>query len=163
MISYRKLFEALFKNKIRYLVAGGVAVNLHQVNRATVDLDLIVHLEPANAKQFVKVMLALGYKPKLPVKADDFTKKEIRKKWAEEKNMMVFSFVHPQNPFEMIDIFVEEPRPFDELEKNKMEVKAFDVTIPVLGLKDLIAMKKEAGRETDLFDVRQLEKIKKNL
>lgn len=162
MIPYRKLFEALFKNKIRYLVAGGVAVNLHQVNRATVDLDLIVHLESENAKHFVKVMLALGYKPKLPVNAEDFAKKEIRKKWIGEKNMMVFSFVHPKNPFEMIDVFVDEPRPFNELEKNKVEVKAFDVTIPVMGLDDLIAMKREAGRETDLFDVQQLEKIKKN-
>lgn len=162
MIPYRKLFEALFKNKIRYLVAGGVAVNLHQVNRATVDLDLIVHLESANVKQFVKMMLALGYKPKLPVKAEDFAKKEIRKKWGEEKNMMVFSFIHPQNPFEIIDVFVEEPRPFDELERNKVEVKAFDVTIPVIGLEDLIDMKKKAGRETDLFDVQQLEKIKKD-
>ena len=51
MISYKKLFVELYENKIKYLVAGDLAVNLHQVQRATVDLDLIVHLEKSGKEK----------------------------------------------------------------------------------------------------------------
>ncbi|MDO8526459.1 MAG: hypothetical protein Q7T03_02090 [Deltaproteobacteria bacterium] len=161
MISYRNLFVALGKAKIRYLVAGGVAVNLHQVQRATADLDLIIHLEPDNVLKFAKVMTKLGYKPKVPVDAKDFADPKKRKEWIETKNMVVFSFINPSNHFELIDIFVQEPKPFKNMDKKKMKIEAFGVTIPVIGLDDLIELKKEAGREKDLFDIAQLKKIKK--
>ena len=137
MISYRQLFVALSAAKIRYLVAGGVAVNLHQVQRATADLDLILHLERENLLQFAKLMTQLGYQPKAPVKGEDFADPLLRKIWITEKNMKVFSFIHLKNPYELIDIFVEEPRPFAELEKNKLEIAAFGIIIPVLGIDDL--------------------------
>ena len=56
VISYRQLFVALAEARIRYLVAGGVAVNLHQVQWATADLDLILHLERENLLHFAKLM-----------------------------------------------------------------------------------------------------------
>lgn len=160
MIPYEDLFIALARAKIKYLVAGGVAVNLHQVQRATADLDLIVHLKPNNLRRFILVMKRLGYKPRLPVPPQEFADPKIRKEWMERKNMKVFSFLNPKNPFEMIDIFVKEPKPFGQLTKNKLAVKAFGVTIPVVGLSDLMEMKKKAGRDTDLFDVEQLRKLR---
>ncbi len=39
-----------------------------------------------------------------------------------------------------------------------MEVSAFNVVIPVMGVSDLIAMKLSAGREKDLYDVSLLRK-----
>ena len=162
MIPYRDLFIAFAKTKIRYLVAGGVAVNLHQINRATVDLDLILHLEKENVLAFTNLMEQMGYKPRVPVAGSDFADPQIRQKWIQEKNMKVFSFIHPKNHFELIDIFVEEPKPFAELEKNRLEVKAFGVTIPVVGIDDLIEMKQKAGRDTDLFDIQQLNRMKNN-
>ena len=102
----------------------------------------------------------LGYKPKLPVKTEDLADPEKRKEWIQKKNMVVFSYLNPKNPFEIVDIFVQEPKPFSELEKNKLEVQAFGITIPVLGIGDLIEIKQKTGRDTDLFDVQQLKKIK---
>lgn len=53
MVPYQKLFKLLAQHKIQYLVADGFAVNFHQVQRATVDLDLILHLETKNILAFV--------------------------------------------------------------------------------------------------------------
>jgi hypothetical protein len=158
MIPYKDLFVALAQNQIRYLVAGGFAVNLHQIQRATMDLDLIVHLEKVNLLRFAEVMKNLGFIPRLPVKAEDFADPEIRSRWITEKNMMVFSFNNPKNPFEVVDVFVEEPSPFEQLFRNKIEVQAFQVKIDVIGVEDLIEMKKKAGRDKDLFDIEQLKK-----
>lgn len=159
MVPYRKLFEELERRCIRYLVAGGFAVNFHQVQRATVDLDLILDLEQSNALAFVQMMSDLGYRPKIPVQAEDFADASLREKWIEEKGMMVFSFMHAQNLLETIDVFVREPRPFGELWDRRFEVRAFDLTIRVLGREDLITLKREAGREKDNFDIRELERI----
>lgn len=160
MIPYKNIFIKLAEEKIEYLVTGGVAVNLHQVNRSTIDLDLVLHLEQENVLAFIKVMEHLGYRPRLPVTATDFADSKTRQFWIEKKNRMVFSFIHPKNPMEIIDIFVKEPKPFDDLKKRSVAVKAFGVIIPVMGIDDIIDLKKEAGRETDLFDIRQLEAIK---
>ncbi len=38
---YLDLFKALEKHKVRYLLVGGLAMNLHGVPRATMDVDLV--------------------------------------------------------------------------------------------------------------------------
>jgi hypothetical protein len=158
MIPYARIFKALSKAKVKYLVAGGVAVNLHQVLRATVDLDLIVHLETKNVLKFVKVMGSLGYVPRIPVSATELADPKKRREWTLKKNMMVFSFILPENPLEIIDIFVKEPMPFESLYKNRVDIKAFGTKIPVVGIEDLIEMKKKAGRERDLYDIKLLKR-----
>lgn len=158
MTPYKDIFKALHRAKVRYLVAGGVAVNLHQIVRATVDLDLILHLEKKNVMKFVHVMKKLGYTPKVTVNPKDLADEQKRESWILEKNMMVFSFINPNNPMEIIDIFVREPFPFEKIYGRRKEVKAFGAKIPILGIEDLIKLKRKAGRDKDLYDIRLLRK-----
>ncbi len=160
MVPYQKVFVELQQRNIRYLVAGGFAVNFHQVQRATVDLDLIVHLEKPNVLEFVKLMNELGFVPRIPVKAEQFADPIERARWIDEKGLMVFSLMNSQHSFETIDVFVQEPSPFEELYQRRLEVKAFGSVIHVIGKEDLIQMKRIAGRDKDLFDIQQLEKKK---
>ena len=158
MALYREVFEALARENVQYLVAGGFAVNFHQVQRATVDLDLVVHLESTNLKKFLKSLKDLGYQPRLPVDPALFADEKTRSEWIKNKNLKVFSFVHTSRRFEVIDVFSEEPAPFDELFSRRLELAAFGTTIPVVGKNDLIQMKRLAARDKDLFDIQQLEK-----
>lgn len=158
MIPYKDIFIALNEAKVDYLVAGGIAVNLHQIVRATMDLDLIVHLEKKNILQFVQVMTKLGLVPRVPVSATDLAEEEKRKSWILEKNMVIFSFINPQNPMEVVDVFVQEPFPFKEAFERKLVAKAYGTEIPVLNIQDLIDLKTKAGREKDLYDINLLRK-----
>lgn len=153
MVPYVEIFRALQEASVRYVVAGGIAVNLHGVERATADLDLVIHLEEENTRKFAQVMTQLGYRPRVPVAAEDLAKTELRQQWITEKNMLVFSFYHPQEPMEMVDVFVKEPLPFEDLYNRRVLREAFGVTISVMGLRDLITIKREAGRPKDLVDV----------
>lgn len=153
MTPYIKIFRALAVAKVEYLVAGGIALNLHQIVRMTVDLDLIVHLKKKNVEAFVQVMRSLGFRSKVPVNPLDFADEEKREAWISEKGMIVFSFVNPNNPMELIDIFVREPRPFEELFKRRKDVQVFDTIIPILGIQDLLALKEAAGRPKDQYDI----------
>ncbi len=159
MAPYKSIFLALNHSKVRYLVAGGVAVNLLGINRATMDLDLIIHLQKENVLHFVKVMTELGYTPKVPVHPEEFADPQKRESWIQEKNMKVFSFISHMNPFELIDVFVNEPFPFEEMYGRKKEHEAFGIKIPTVSLDDLIAMKQNAGRPKDLFDLSYLEEL----
>lgn len=48
---FQKVFTVFNKEKIKYLVAGGVAVNLHGYMRFTGDIDILVLLEENNLKK----------------------------------------------------------------------------------------------------------------
>ena len=76
---YDDIFIGFQQHKVKYVVAGGVAVVLHGVMRLTGDLDLIVYLEPGNLDRFVQAVKALGYQPLIPVPLEDFGDSKKRK------------------------------------------------------------------------------------
>jgi len=71
--------------------------------------------------------------------------------------MKVFSLFHPQKLMELIDVFVEEPIPFDDAYARKKIVTAGATPINLIGIADLITLKKQAGRPQDLQDIAALE------
>ena len=122
------------------MVAGGIAVNLYGIERATADIDIVVNLEKNNLSKFIRVAKKLGLKPKVPVTLDDFTDSEKRKSWIADKGMMVFSLYDTKNPFFLIDIFVEVPFDFDGVYKQRKKIRLEDTIIPVVPIKTLIGM-----------------------
>lgn len=60
-------------------------------------------------------MKELNYSPKLPINPDDLAKEEIRKEWFNDQNILVLSFAKAGSPFEIIDVFINEPIPFKDL------------------------------------------------
>lgn len=75
--------------------------------------------------------------------------------------MIVFSFVERRPPFKLVDMFVDEPIPFGELDKSKKNVNVGGITIPLIGIDHLLKLKKKAGRDKDLNDIAQLNEIKR--
>ena len=84
---------------MKYLVGGGVAVNLYGIERATADIDIVLKVDDKNLAKFVKVAKELGLKPKLPLPLDDLMDGEKRKSWTTDKNMVVYSLYDASNPF----------------------------------------------------------------
>ena len=156
---YESVFRELHKDKVQYLVVGGVAVNLYGILRATADLDLFVWLQnDENVKKFVGIMKRLGYRPRAPVPAEDLADPAKRRLWQEEKGALVFTFVHP-NSFEQVDIFLGEPIPFSEAFKKRRVMPVADFELSVVSIEDLKKMKEKAGREKDASDLAHLKKL----
>ena len=53
------VFHSLNKAGARFLVAGGVAVNIHGYQRMTMDLDLVIQLDSDNIKRVLKSFFIL--------------------------------------------------------------------------------------------------------
>jgi len=156
---FKNLFFSLNKAAIKYMVAGGIAVNLYGIERATADVDIVLKLEKRNLSKFVKVVEKLGLKPKIPVKLEDFMDPEKRENWRMDKGMMVFSLYDPKNPFFLIYIFTEISFNFDTVYKQRKKMKFENIFISVVPIKELIAMKEKSGRPQDRADVFYLKKI----
>lgn len=157
---YQKIFKLLNRNEVKYLVIGGIAVNLYGFFRVTGDLDIILEMSDENLKKFVDVVKYLGYKPKIPVSIDDFADRQKRMLWIKEKNMKVFTVYNPGNELEHIDVLVEPQVDFVKLYLRRSTIKAGNLQIPVVSIDDLIKLKKIAGRKRDQIDIEALKKIK---
>ena len=158
---YEQVFKKLNKKKVRYLVVGGIAVNLHGFPRVTGDLDIMLDLNDGKSVNgFVEVIKVLGFKPKIPVQVDDFAIPSKRKSWIEEKNMKVFSVYNPSQEIEHIDVLIENLIDFDKAYKTREIVNAGNLKVPVVSIDDLIKLKKISGRKRDEIDIAALKEIK---
>lgn len=144
---------------VRYLVVGGVAVVLHGHLRTTADLDLVVSLEPSNARRAIDAVAALGYRARAPVPAERFADAAERAAWISEKELTVFSLWSDRLPGLELDLFVREPFDFEQAWARRVTVSLDTTTATVVGLQDLLALKREARRPQDLADVEALEAI----
>jgi hypothetical protein len=158
---YEEVFKAFNKARIKYLVAGGLAVNLYGVPRMTQDLDCLVDLGPENIKKLLKALKSLGYVSRLPVNPELISDPAVRKEWITRKNMKVFSFYHRRIPVQEIDILITAPVNIELALKKKTIKRAGKLVIPLVSLRDLIKMKRKAGRLTDLSDIKMLKMLPK--
>ncbi len=160
-LQYGDVYKALNKAKVRYAVAGGVAVAAHGYLRTTADLDLIIALRDDNIGKMFDALYKIGYRPKVPVTKEQLKNKKQREQWKKEKNMIVFSFFHLKDHFKLIDMFVYEPFPFSEISRKMIKVKVQGITIPIISLAHLKILKQRAGRPKDLIDLANLSEIEK--
>lgn len=151
------VIEALNQGGVRFLVAGGVAVNLHGYTRATQDLDLVVELSMANAASATRALAGLGYRPQVPAAIEDFADPDKRQRWIDEKHMQVFSLVSDRHPDTTVDLFVTQPIPFDE-EYRSADVYeiAPGIAVRVVRPAALVDMKQAVGRHRDYDDIEHL-------
>ena len=83
----------------------------------------------------------------------------MRRSWVEDKGLTVFSMWSPNHPATEIDIFVEEPFPFDDAYARAATADLGTFTVTVAAITDLIALKRAAGRPKDLLDITALQLI----
>ena len=160
-MQFLELLKEVEKAKVRYLVVGGIAVNLHGVIRPTQDIDFIVYLERNNLLRFIQLMNRLGYRPRVPVRPEELADEKKRRDWGQHKNMIVFSFYHPQDMMKVIDVFIKHPLPFEGMYKRRVQISLGDLDISVISIPDLIKIKGKANRLQDRSDIAALKQVMK--
>ncbi len=148
-----KLCKTLNDNKIEYAIAGGWAVALHQIPRATFDVDLVLKISAQNFINIEKILNQLGLVSQIPVNADQIFK--FRLEYIQNKNLIAWNFVNPLIPSEVVDLILTENKSDLEIEIKKVG----DCKIPVLSAKSLIQLKKKSNRPQDQEDIKWLQKL----
>ncbi|MFH1380554.1 MAG: nucleotidyltransferase family protein, partial [Candidatus Omnitrophota bacterium] len=92
MIFYEEILKEFQKKKVKYVLVGGIAVNLLGSLRSTADLDILVDMNDKNLTKVVKILQKKGYRIKQPVDPMGIADKKTRDNWIKAKHMKAFNF-----------------------------------------------------------------------
>ena len=161
MILYEEILREFQKQKVKYILVGGIAFNLLGGNRNTLDMDVLLEMTDRNLLKAIKILKKAGYHVKQPVDPIRFADEETREDWIKNKNMKAFNFYKSERTYEEIDIVIDSPIDFKKAIKNTKKIKIGRLNLTVVSPKDLAEMKKASGRDKDLKDIQELKALGK--
>ncbi len=160
MTDYQSLLRAFNKEGLKYLIVGGVAVNLHGYPRFTNDIDILLALDHENLAKMARIMQDFGYQQRLPISIQELDDSDKVRTLIKEKGLVAYSFIHVTEPQFNIDVLVGQSAEFEKFSAHRMKAEVWGLEVPVVSIDDLIAMKKDSDREKDIQDVVALLELK---
>ena len=140
-----KLLKLLKENRVKFIIIGATAFPVHGYSRATLDIDIFIKPEKANAKRTWKALKQFGYD------VADLTIEELLTKKVLIRQYRVETDIHPS----------VKGATFEKIWENKVKAKFGQTFVWFASLDDLIRMKKAASRPQDLEDLKYLLQLKK--
>ncbi|MDY6967639.1 MAG: hypothetical protein SVR08_03135 [Spirochaetota bacterium] len=156
-----EMINDLFVNNIDFIIAGGVALVLHGIERMTLDLDISVSMTESNLNKLIITLKNMGLTPRVPVPAESLLDPVKRRSFVTDKNAMVFTFIDTNNPFRQIDIFLTDDLSYNALIDDTDILTINNNEIYVLTKNKLLELKEriDPKRDKDIFDINQLKKL----
>ena len=152
------LIRVFDSTKLRYLVVGGYAVNIHGYIRASDDFDIWLDNTTANLSNFRHTLLNLGIEKNKVY--------ELVNTLAKPNDATVYRFKIDGNNVDFLMQLSGIPD-FEKAYQQKIVVKLSDLQIPFISLEDLIRAKASTDRTKDKLDLEMLllirEQAKENL
>jgi len=99
-------------------------------------------------------MKEIGLVSRLPVSAREIF--QFREEYINNRNLVAWNFYNPADASQQVDIIIT----YDLKGKGLQRLDTRSGTLQILGLAELIQMKRESGRPQDIEDVKALEKLK---
>ena len=146
MSGFGRILADLNEAGVRYVIVGGIAVIRHGYIRATRDIDAVIAQDAKNLDAIAKLVARWG------ATRPDGT--------ALPKGAIAAGRdIHLATPHGDLDLLADRAPPlsFEDLRANADVKKVDEVDAPIASLADLVALKRLAGRDQDLLDLRSLE------
>ena len=157
---YLDLFRCLHAHNVRYLLAGGLAMNLHGVPRMTMDVDLLLAFDDANIDGFLSCARELALRPQAPVPLESLKDPDQRRSWIEEKHLIAFGLANGQPGVPTVDILLKHELNFAAALERALVQTVEGVPINIASVEDMIALKKDTGRRQDHHDIEHLLRLR---
>lgn len=143
---YRDMLQALYDEKVRFLLVGAYAMAAHGYPRATMDIDIWVMPSPENAEAALRALRRFG------APLQNLTREDL------QTDGTVFQIgVAPRR----IDIITTASGlDFEEAFRRSMAIDIEGIEVRIPSLADLIRNKRASGRTKDLADAEALEEIR---
>lgn len=140
-----RVCRLLNAHRVRYLVAGGVAANLHGSVRATKDVDVLVPVDRDNMELLLQALAELPWRMASELDPDEMLRKPIT--------------IVGDDPRVDVLTLAWSVR-FEDAWPRRRTRTIRGVRVPFLSLEDLRASK-QTGRASDLADLEVLKGLKK--
>ena len=159
---YLDLFSALDRHHVDYVLIGGLAVSLHGVERATMDVDITVAMTPDNLAHLIETARELKLAPVLPVPLESLNDLDLLRHWHKERNLDAFALRTPDIAGVTVDVLLFPPVEFSGMAQRAIVFNVAGTSIRVVAIDDLIALKQAVGRPIDLSDIGHLQRIRQS-
>jgi predicted nucleotidyltransferase len=147
-----RVFATLDRHGVDYVTIGAFAVIAHGYVRATADIDLMARQDPDNLERLAAAFAELRAR----LRGVDAELLEIDPTDPDTlANGASFTLDTDAGPVDYLND-VPGAGDYDELRSRAVETTAAGVTVRVVGLDDLIRMKRASGRPQDLRDIANL-------
>jgi len=140
-----QLLKLLKENRVRFVIIGATAFPVHGYSRATLDIDVFIKPEKANAHRTLRALKEFGYDVADITITDLLTKKVLI------RQHLVETDIHP----------IVKGITFERVWRNKVKARFGRTLVWFASLDDLITMKKAASRPKDIEDLKYLRRLKK--
>jgi len=145
LADHLRLYNSLNKNRVKYLVIGGVACAIYGSPRVTFDIDIFVEPVIKNCRALLKAMKEAGFGTAELTTAEKLQKNELT---------IVRDFVD-------LDILTKvKGIEFSSCWQKRAAKKVNGIKINFISFEDLKKSKKASGRGIDKYDLGILSKIK---
>jgi hypothetical protein len=161
-MEYIQLFEKLHQQNIRYLICGGLAVNIYGIPRMTADIDILLDFSEENVAKFETIVTLLNYQSMIPLSINTFVTKKEREKAIIEKNLIAYSYFNSFSNYMNLDVLMDVPFVFEEMWQEKEERIIEGISVNIVSVAHLIGMKNYSNRKQDIDDVILLSKLPQN-
>jgi hypothetical protein len=143
---FKDLLEEFARSKVDSVIVGGYAVAFHGRPRTTKDIDLLLDGDPTNLDRAAASLERFGAPP-VVVRA--------------VRSMKETDVVYMGQPPLRIDFLRSvDGVSTESVFANSATFQLDDTSLRVIGLEDLIANKRAAGRPQDLIDAEFLERVR---
>ncbi len=160
MIIYEEILREFQKQKVKYVLVGGIAFNLLGGTRTTLDMDILVEMKDKNLLKVVNIMKRAGYHVKQPVDPANIADEKKREDWIKNKNMKAFNFYKGERTYEEVDIVIDSPVSYEKAIKKAVKARVGDLILSVISPADFIKMKRISARDKDLRDIEELKLVR---
>jgi predicted nucleotidyltransferase len=143
------LLRELQAAEVRCLLVGAHAVGVYGVPRATRDIDVWVEPSPENATRVIQALSRFG----APLSAIGVARGDF------ESPDRVVQIGVPPNRIDLMTS-LSGLADFATAWNNRTRTQLGGVPIDVIGLEELLANKRAAGRDKDLVDIRELGRLR---
>jgi hypothetical protein len=153
------LFDALARHRVRYVVIGGFAVIAHGVIRTTEDLDICPDPDPENLGRLAALLAESGAEQ---LGAGEFEHDELPYDPTHPEHLQRggnFRVMTQHGPLDVMEWVpgIEDEHAFARLAARAVSAEFRGAQVLVASFEDLQTMKRAAGRQQDLEDLRRLE------
>jgi predicted nucleotidyltransferase len=152
VLDARALLKLLAEHQVDYVVVGGLAVQTHGFVRSTVDLDIIPRPDLSNLGRLAEALGEAGatmFGTAQPVNVTD-------PHLLQRAPFVPLMTEHGRFDILSIHSTAGAPRSYEDLKERALQLDLDGTPVTVVGLDDLIRMKRAAGRDEDLADIRAL-------
>lgn len=156
-----EIFSVLDREKVRYVVVGGLAGTVHGATRVTFDIDIVPDWTAANLKRLANALRSMDARLRTPGAADPVTFP------VDERSLRQFEVSTWRTRYGDLDVIAGTPtsgrgklRSYAELKAKSSSREAFGVTILIAALGDIIESKAALARESDLVALPELHRLK---